>query len=342
MPAPAPLGTIHVDRPALGRAAAALAGLLFLFAATARAESSSFDWSAVPQLGPYAGLKWANVKLTSPRTMNINVLQIDTQTPGLRFFTTAQSGTLETMTQTTRQFITTSQTTAAPLAVAINANPWAEPITWNASRAADLTGLAVSNGSLVSPGDNRSSFFVGTDGVASMGRLSGTAIDGIETAVSGFNFSLLSGTLAATGTSLAPRTGIGLSEESRYVYFMTIDGRQTASGGASTREVGSYLLYFGAYTGINMDGGGSTTMAWWNPTTSSSQLLNVPVGDGFTANTERFNGNNIGIYFTAVPEPGSVVLAAIGIAAAALARRRMRSSRSFGAERRCTFRGRVK
>jgi len=45
-------------------------------------------------------------------------------------------------------------------------------------------------------------------------------------------------------------------------------------------------LYFGAYNSIGGDGGGSTTMAWWHPT-SGSTLLNVPVGNGYTAGTER-------------------------------------------------------
>ena len=61
---------------------------------------------------------------------------------------------------------------------------------------------------------------------------------------------------------------------------MTIDGRQLASDGATTSEVGAWLKHFGAHTGINMDGGGSTTMAWWNPDgsgTNKSELLNFPV-----------------------------------------------------------------
>ena len=313
----------------LGAAAAAC----LLLTATALAQSGSFDWASVSQFGPYAGIKRANVTTTTPRNININCLQIDTLTPGLRFFTTAQSGTLETMTQTTRQFITTSQTTATPLAVAINASPWAPfvPAEWNVSRAANLQGLAVSNGGLVSPGDGSAALMVGPTGVASMGNPgAGTSISGIEMAASGFAFVLTNGVPSTGDTTIHPRTGIGLSQDSRYVYLMTMDGRQTASLGATTDEVGSYLQYFGSYTGINMDGGGSTTMAWWNPTTSTSQLLNVPVGQGSfgSTNTERHNGNNLGIYYTAVPEPGAAVLAALGIAAAVLRGRWSRTGRA--------------
>ena len=49
-----------------------------------------------------------------------------------------------------------------------------------------------------------------------------------------------------------------------------------------------------------MDGGGSTTMAWWNPTDKASELLNVPVGYGaYQTNTERCDGNSIGVYYVA-------------------------------------------
>jgi hypothetical protein len=116
----------------------------------------------------------------------------------------------------------------------------------------------------------------------------------------------------AGDTALHPRTGIGVSDRGRYVYFLTIDGRQSASAGATIEDVGSWLKYFGSYTGTNLDGGGSTTMAWWDPTTSTSNLLNHPCGSGSYSSydSERYNGNNIGIYY-AVPEPSSFSLLAV-------------------------------
>ena len=107
---------------------------------------------------------------------------------------------------------------------------------------------------------------------------------------------------------LNPRTGLGLSLDCRYLVALTIDGRQPASEGASRQEVGQWLRYFGAYNGINMDGGGSTTMAYWDaalPDEDKSRLLNRPVGDGRPfdrdaaigefISTERANGNHLGI-----------------------------------------------
>jgi hypothetical protein len=232
--------------------------------------------------------------------MVINCLQIDTRAPWLRFYTTPSGGSLDTLTQTTRQFISTSQSSSKKLVAAVNATPWSGTVTWNSSVPANLIGLAVSEGSLVSAAENRvaPTFVMSKMGRPSMvGTSTGVDIADKRTAVAGFDFVLSNGVSVVGETALAPRTGIGLSRDERYVFFMTIDGRQTASVGATYDDVGGFLRFFGAWTGINMDGGGSTTLAWWNPSTSSSQLLNVPVGGGFSVPSERHNANNLGVYF---------------------------------------------
>ena len=69
---------------------------------TAFGQTGSYDWGAASQLGSHAGIQRAYVAVSSPRNMKINCLRIDTRTPGLRFYTTPQSGSMETMTQTSR------------------------------------------------------------------------------------------------------------------------------------------------------------------------------------------------------------------------------------------------
>src|SRR5262249_6804481 len=60
-----------------------------------------------------------------------------------------------------------------------------------------------------------------------------------------------------------PRTALGLSQDSRYLILLTLDGRQPGwSDGCYDEETGAWLLAFGTYNGVNMDGGGSTTMAF--------------------------------------------------------------------------------
>jgi hypothetical protein len=57
-----------------------------------------------------------------------------------------------------------------------------------------------------------------------------------------------------------PRTAFGLSQDNRYLILMTIDGRQDFSDGAYDYETAEFLLLFGVWNGMNMDGGGSTCM----------------------------------------------------------------------------------
>jgi len=57
-----------------------------------------------------------------------------------------------------------------------------------------------------------------------------------------------------------PRTGVGFSKDSTYLYFFTVDGRQESSSGMSLKEFADLMISHGVYQGLNLDGGGSTTM----------------------------------------------------------------------------------
>lgn len=69
----------------------------------------------------------------------------------------------------------------------------------------------------------------------------------------------------SVGSSFAhdrhPRTAVGFSADSSVVYFFTVDGRQGGySVGMSLFELADYMLEWGVYQGVNLDGGGSTAM----------------------------------------------------------------------------------
>ena len=56
-------------------------------------------------------------------------------------------------------------------------------------------------------------------------------------------------------------SGFGMSADKKTLYILVADGRQpNYSLGISTREVAEFLKYLGASDGLNMDGGGSTTL----------------------------------------------------------------------------------
>jgi len=263
------------------------------------------------------GVRYTRETRNDPRQMVVNCLQVDVKTPGLRFRTTARrdewvEGKSETNRQTVRNFIRRSQTTDRKLVVAVNGDgfsPWPAPV--DREDPTDLSGLAISDGVLVSRPTGSPSVVVRKSGKVTLDTLKADDdFSEVETAVSGFAFCLLKGEPIKSGDDLHPRTGIGLSQDEHVLYLLTIDGRQPESGGATTEEVGRLLKHFGAHSGINMDGGGSTTMAWWDssdPSDDKCKLLNSPVGSGKTFDptktsepfrpSERANGNNLGIFY---------------------------------------------
>jgi hypothetical protein len=75
------------------------------------------------------------------------------------------------------------------------------------------------------------------------------------------------------------RTVIGLSKDRRVVTFFTVDVRG-GSQGMTLGEIAALLVReYGVWDALNLDGGGSTTMAWQNPETGKPELLNTPSDD---------------------------------------------------------------
>jgi hypothetical protein len=329
--------------------------VMMLLATTAGTSSAGpvFDWSSAQPLSP--GVLYFNYVTESPRLLNINIVRIDTFTPRLRFLTTGPrpdwvSNVSETNKQSTRQWITQSQLTDRPLTLAINASPWG-PFPAADDVPANIVGLAVADGVLVSPAqNNRPAFIIDDAGVPRI-QVASTSIDitQIDQAAVGFGIVLTNGVPIASTGSLEPRTGYGISADQRYVYFMTIDGRRYSSQGTTIGEVGQWLQFFGASSGINMDGGGSTTLARWDSTSQSAVLLNLPnplnlfIPDDLAGSQaveqlaissgllpiERAVANNFGIYYEAIPEAGTIRLLCIGFAGLGYVVWRSRPGASF-------------
>ncbi|SDJ24167.1 phosphodiester glycosidase family protein [Salimicrobium halophilum] len=61
---------------------------------------------------------------------------------------------------------------------------------------------------------------------------------------------------------VAPRSAVAVDEDGGEVYFVTVDGRQSHSNGMNLSQFADYIANeLGAEAALNMDGGGSTTMA---------------------------------------------------------------------------------
>lgn len=78
-----------------------------------------------------------------------------------------------------------------------------------------------------------------------------------------------------------PRTAVGTSKDGSKVYFVTVDGRQNGySDGMNLTEFAEYLESKGIYQAMNLDGGGSTTMAVRQRGDTLPSVVNSP-SDGW-------------------------------------------------------------
>jgi hypothetical protein len=277
------------------------------------AQEGQFDWSGGDTL--YPGIQFKRLECEAPRALVIYAAKVDTQAKGLTFHTTGRrqewtEGKEETDRKKTRDFLVESREAGIPMVLAINADafsPWPAP--YNQSTPADVMGLAVSGGERVSRGSGTPSILQSKDGNWRIEKTPPSFdTSDIKLAISGFGICLQEGRPVPSGKDLHPRTSIGLSQDSRFIVIVIVDGRQPASWGVTTEELGGWLKYFGAYQGINLDGGGSTTLAIWDSQSDPGKcrLLNRPVGNGVRAenispllflSTERANGNNLGVAF---------------------------------------------
>ena len=279
--------------------------LLAVFAATSlRAEwqNKQFAWEKCQTSIP--GVLLAEWKFNTPRLICVYALRIDLQTPGLQFHVTGKADQygqpmpgepgfiIRTKRQTTVAFFNEMQKKHRfPMAAAVNAapwSPWKKP--WNHPYA-DRMGLLVSDGDVVlPPNGKRPAFIVYKDGKVDMQILPPDAdLSNIRHAVSGFFYILEKSTPSGKQQGTAPRTGIGLSADRRYLYIFVADGRQPEySLGMTEFEVGTFLRYLGADIGINMDGGGSSTLVLRRK--NKAVMLNKQLANGI-----RTVGASLGI-----------------------------------------------
>ena len=270
---------------------ATVAMLVCSFAASAQDVPSNLEWKKLCN-----GIEHTNFKIEEP-LLNVNVLRIDATNPNLTFHTTPRSENWVADKNETDRRTLPDSVVEEDMIVAVNANFY-QPFNaqTRVSRGpADNKGLVVSNGF--------SSFIQNKDGSVEIRTVRpGDSLDNIQTAVSGHNTVLKDGKCPIIDQVESfpylkvrhPRTLVGISQDKKYVYLVTIDGRQPEfSVGTSILESAEILRQLGAYDAVNLDGGGSTTMACRDEA-GNPVVLNRPVGLG-PANTLRHNANALGV-----------------------------------------------
>jgi iron complex outermembrane receptor protein len=268
---------------------------------------------------PFPGVRYVHRHVSAPRELDMHVVIVDLNHPGVRVVTTGpnEDPGSETDIETTRQF---AERTGAQ--IAINGGFFAYTKEAVKTRRTDLCSLAVSDGVRVSPwghnqrdavnigADNRVTFIrqAADDGA---GYMSTPAVE-LYNAIAG-NVRLIENgvILAKGGNPTYPQTAVGCTADHRLILFVS-DGRQPGfSDGMTYEELAHVLKEFGAVDAIALDGGGSATLVMADRN-GPPRVLNRP-SDG----SERGVGNNLGVI---VPDARGGTSEVIVVTACKLAR----------------------
>jgi exopolysaccharide biosynthesis protein len=293
---------------------------LLLSGAASFAQMIVGEWNPIYQGIDHAvGTNLPNA--TIPRLQVVHCIRVDLTDPDVQLFTTPRASNYvaesrETLTLTVSNFLKNSGLQVAVNAGFYNATPGGSDPS-SEGLPCEVRGLQICTGAVVSVQDtgnrycallfdtNKDSFF------AFNNTPPGTNTAGIYTAITGYYPVLTNGVnlwaiyynaLAAIYTDPSihdpqPRTAFGVSQDSRYLFLMTIDGRQGGySDGAIDTETAMWLLQFGAWNAINLDGGGSTAMyradSCGNPLPVNHSSYVAQTG----GRRERIIGSHFGIY----------------------------------------------
>lgn len=253
---------------------------------------------------PWQGVRVIVRSDARPRPVRMHIARIALDTPGVRFTVSAPAGTRETIRQTTVDFLRQQRAQ-----LAINAHFFL-PFP-SSDREAWVIGPAASNGWLYSSFEHPEQRFAILDNAPALNidrhnrarivhrdRADSSGFSAVEdvewwNAVAGSAQVVSDGTVSIPeyGRHLAPgagysgtrswyevpnaRTMIGLSRDSRVLTLFTVD-RAGGSEGLTVGEAAAVLVRdYEVWNALNLDGGGSTSIAWTNPATGEAELLNT-------------------------------------------------------------------
>ena len=260
---------------------------------------------------PFQGVERYHIQTSVPRLVDINLLKIDPTAAGIDFYVSPSNGALpgETTTQTTRSFVA-----QYGMQIGINADFYSfDP----SAPYTNLAGLAVSEGNAYSQfyanypalnitADNQLSIVTAVPENQSFvppfnsGYVPSPSVR-LYNAVAGNDYIVTNGVNTATwADGLNPRTAAGISTDGKLL-LMTVDGRNNGhSLGLTTSEVADVMIGYGAKFALNLDGGGSSTMVFADPT---PRVINIPVGVNNVPGSERSVGNNLGLRALSYSQP---------------------------------------
>lgn len=287
-----------------------LVGLLILVAVIAILSGGFFFWrDHRPQpsnvhLALFHGITYTRDVRQQPRPLVIHIVQIDLATPGLSFLVTPGDPIdgHKVRAQSTSQFLSKHH-----LQLAINGDffwPWWYYTILNYyprdKDPTDVNGFAASRGAVYSEeksDDPRPTLFLSQDNQAGIDQ----SIGAVYNAISGLPLIVEDGRISDQikpdeyYAGVHPRTALGLDRERKSLLLFIIDGRQpNYSEGATLPELAQIAIEYRAYTALNLDGGGSSTLVI-EDRQGRPQVLNSPIHASMPG-MERPVGNHLGVW----------------------------------------------
>jgi hypothetical protein len=251
----------------------------------------------------FTGITYTREVLADP--IIVYTIRIDLAAPGIRFMVTPS--------EPEQGYVLPARTTSQywqefGLQVAINADyfdPWRDYGFWDyyphVSDGVNVRGLTVSQGNRYTEGyappQNYNTLFITQDNHASFAPPEAP----IYNAISGNMMLVTNGSVVpidSTNDYLAgkhPRTAIALDEASNTLILFLVDGRQpNYSEGVTIPELAAIIVARGGYDALNLDGGGSVTLAIEGQN-GLPQVLNSPIHNHIPGR-ERPVANHLGVF----------------------------------------------
>lgn len=263
-------------------------------ASSLRELPGQLDWQPI-----YQGVELATIEIPGKNPCRGKALRIDAAHPHIDFVLTPSNGAAPGETNGMK---TSTFARATGAQIAINAAPFS-PVHAKEGLPQDITGLHVVNGEVVSLAQaGYAALLISRDSLSS---ISTGPFDTTElyNAVGGFQVVLSAGNVVGNqNEGPHPRTAAGVSADGRTLVLMVIDGRQPRhSTGATTAELGQWLRAAGAHDGVNLDGGGTSTLVLVDAD-GAVRVANRPIHNGIPGQ-ERVAASHLGIKAAPLKSP---------------------------------------
>ena len=276
------------------------------------AWAKQIEWNQAEQV--QTGVRVVKLAVETPRLMKMYLMRIDLKTPGLHFAGTGRAANwgelmpdcpemkipIRTKRQRTVAFLNEQRAKGRNVIAAFNTAPW-RPWTSPYTHAyGDPAGLNICEGVVVSDhhrGKNPMLVVWKNGKVEVRETLKPEDYPQVQLAHTGFDMIVRDGRSlfpAGSRADLNPRMAVGISKDGRYLYLLAVDGRQNGwSLGASYQDLAQTMLEAGAWNAVNMDGGGSTTLIYWDAKAGKPVMLNRHSPKG---SYQRPNAVNVAVW----------------------------------------------